>query len=204
MGLNQTTILMAKLANVLAPTGENNEKKFFVLVYGSLRRQCMRNGILGEATFIQMLNLPNYTLYRASSMNYPMASYKHGAYITTELWQVNEATKNYIQSIEQAYVERPILLHWDSLTEKNAEKYKSQLEQGVFICSIWVKPKWEIDEMKELEEVLVQEIGHDWVKYCKDYDLFFYLPNRDRAKAGLPSYRDLAQEKLKSKSKSKG
>ena len=201
MGLNQTTILMAKLANVLAPTGENNEKKFFVLVYGSLRRQCMRNGILGDSKFIQMLNLPNYTLYRVNAMDYPIASYKHGAYIVTELWQIDEITKENIQNIERNYVERPVLLHWDSLTEKNAEKYKPQLEQDIFICSIWVKPKDIMERIRRQEELILQEIGPDWVKYCKDYDLFFYLPNRDRAKAGLPSYRDLAQEKLKSKSK---
>jgi gamma-glutamylcyclotransferase (GGCT)/AIG2-like uncharacterized protein YtfP len=173
----------------IAEVSEALAERHHILIYGSLRKDCKRHNVITEdrdSFFIGLTKLKHYTLYMHKGMDYPYAAYKRDCHIVCELWEVSEATIQGIRYLERDYQER----------SRPVDNFNEQL-YTVGSASFWVQPlhmiqKWQ----RKTEQSELSEIGSDWVKWCKLNNSFCYKPNQQRARKGLPSFKELHEEKI--------
>jgi gamma-glutamylcyclotransferase (GGCT)/AIG2-like uncharacterized protein YtfP len=162
-----------------------------------LRKDCKRHNVITEdrdSFFIGLTNLQHYTLYMHKGYDYPYAAYKRDCHIVCELWEVSQTTMQVIRHIEQCYQER----------SRPIDNFSEQFHT-VSSASFWVKSLSEIQQWQRkpytnstdsTEQPELIEIGSDWVKWLKLNDHRSYAPNRNRARKGLPSFKELHEEKI--------
>jgi gamma-glutamylcyclotransferase (GGCT)/AIG2-like uncharacterized protein YtfP len=166
---------------VIAPK-HNEHDRYHVLVYGSLRKNCKNHQIISsqkDSKFIKTISIQDWTLYMHKGADYPYAAYKYEAKLTCELWHVSEETIKAIRHLEKGYMERTIV---PQITEYDTGRDLPHTFTNP-VCSFFIQPLSQIQKWQSDPNFI--EIGHDWVKHCKETNNFCYVPNVKNARKAI-------------------